>query len=428
MAKKSGVFIGIPNKGPSAAEFWIHLRRVIPYFPVGINWTFGDARKWLRKPIPEARTIIAQEAKRRNMEWLCMLDDDVLPPLSFLQALLNHGDPIVTGVYWTKTSPTEPIIFKTKGGGSYKDWVIGDYFDVWAAGLGCCLVNMEVFDEMPEPWFLWNYERQDGDTTTFIPQGEDYYFLDKAAKYGFPVMCDTRIQCDHIEPMSGSIYPGQEVIGEVYGITKDMIKQWKDDPSTVPGIPPIIQKQAREYRERVSIRRQELFNAVPGKKLSIGLRTVEEGFLSVGTSHEDDIQCDLDVVRLPLKARSVGAITMRFSFEYFAKPIQVMEELWRVCKKNAVIEIISTYGNTSKAISNPYAHSLVTESSFIYYSKEARESLGMPWSPDCDFDIIKIEQVPENDFLGKGERDTKFAARCYTNSIQHIRVVLKAVK
>lgn len=59
---------------------------------------------------------------------------------------------------------------------------------VWSVGMGCMLTKIDVFKQMPQPWFqyVWNNDTQD-------LSGEDIYFCNQVGDYGYEVFVDADI-------------------------------------------------------------------------------------------------------------------------------------------------------------------------------------------------------------------------------------------
>ena len=58
--------------------------------------------------------------------------------------------------------------------------------------MGACLIDLQVFRQIPEPWFEWTQGRKKGGVS------EDFYFCENIRKQ-IPVHVDTSIECGHID-------------------------------------------------------------------------------------------------------------------------------------------------------------------------------------------------------------------------------------
>jgi len=147
----------------------------------------------------------ALEIKAKNIFFL---GDDVTPPPNVLLQLLmrrRQGARVITGVYWTKGSPSQPYIWKGYLDAPYYDWHVGDYFKIDWSGCDCLLIDTEVFREIPPPWFSIDHAMVPNQKTV-NPSTEDLYFFSKLRQAGIEIWCDAGIQCGHIDRESSLVY------------------------------------------------------------------------------------------------------------------------------------------------------------------------------------------------------------------------------
>lgn len=138
------------------------------------------------------------------------LDDDVLTTAGVLQQLTSHNRDIVTGVYFLKSDPTEPLIFPTLGGGTSRYVPAGDNKqktqEAWMGSCGLSLVRTSVYrrlrDELKLPldkngnpeWYKTTAGRADA---MIVENGvmskggtEDAYFAGLAHSFGYSMLVD----------------------------------------------------------------------------------------------------------------------------------------------------------------------------------------------------------------------------------------------
>jgi len=120
--------VGIPMTGLIRAE-WAFARfgQVIP-----CNWSQFDVVSWISPYSPvdflvaDARNIIVHDVLQVGAEWLFFIDHDVvLPPdttLKLNERMINDAVPIMSGLYFTKSRPAEPLVYREIGGGYFADW------------------------------------------------------------------------------------------------------------------------------------------------------------------------------------------------------------------------------------------------------------------------------------------------------------------
>ena len=159
--------------------------------------------------VGKAREVIVRTALEWNADYLFWWDSDMkFSPSAFLR-LFRNNVPVVGALAFTARHPIHPVIFKINripdpnNTGEFldnseiifdypKDKLIGndDIGGELAMGGACMLYNMNVFKEIPEPWF----------STTGC--GEDWYFCHRCAEYGIPRYVDTRVKTLHKEHAS----------------------------------------------------------------------------------------------------------------------------------------------------------------------------------------------------------------------------------
>lgn len=238
------ILVGIPMTGLLRAE-WVLARygQVIP-----CNWSQTDAIQWidswspLNFAVADARNIIASACVEQGFEWLFFIDHDVILPPGIILKLndrMNEAKvPIWSGLYFTRSVPSEPLVYRGRGNSFYKDWKFGD--EVWVDGIpmGCTMIHSsilkvlydssetyevkgikvkKIFETPSRTWF-------DPETSSFYNAvgTEDLEFCNRVLKedafvkagwteYGdkeFPFLIDTNLFCRHIES-NGIQYPSR---------------------------------------------------------------------------------------------------------------------------------------------------------------------------------------------------------------------------
>lgn len=164
----------------------------------------------LNKPIAEARNEIVQFALDQGAHYIFWLDDDVIAPGDAFLKMYNHQKDIVNGVYWSKSNPPMPLLFRNHLEGPYWDWHIGDFIEIDAAGNGLTLVKTDVYRKISEtvggPWYSTDYSSFPGINSSPANNTEDLYFYAKARKAGYKIWADTSIQAFHYEKNSQILY------------------------------------------------------------------------------------------------------------------------------------------------------------------------------------------------------------------------------
>lgn len=148
-------------------------------------------------------------------EWLFLCNDDNLFPVDTIYRLLDHDVDVVSGLYFGRIQPFEPILFdswemvefNTNG----DKWKPGDgakterrwwnrhlmatgeqgLIKASAVGDGCLLIKRKVMETIPPLW--WEYGISATDSCD-----HDVNFSQKVIDAGFGLYCDLDLRVDHI--------------------------------------------------------------------------------------------------------------------------------------------------------------------------------------------------------------------------------------
>uniref|UniRef100_A0A7V3JAA2 Glycosyltransferase family 2 protein n=1 Tax=candidate division CPR3 bacterium TaxID=2268181 RepID=A0A7V3JAA2_UNCC3 len=249
---KNKLMLGIPTKGIVRYEWVIgRYSQVIP-----VNWSLSEfVAKYIDvdslfpvtwSPIGylvhDAYNLIVKSAVEGGFEWLLTIEDDVIVPQDLFVRIRKYVDggqyPVVSGLYFTKSNPSEPQIYRGRGNGPFRKWKMGEL--VWCDGvaMGCLLVHMsllrlmweespeytlpdgtktrKVFDTPAEKWF----DQETGQYKALVGT-QDLYWCDRVirekvleragwkriGKKKYPFLVDTTIFCRHIDLNTGLVYP-----------------------------------------------------------------------------------------------------------------------------------------------------------------------------------------------------------------------------
>lgn len=237
------ILIGTPATGLVRIE-WASARysQTIP-----MNWSqvqilqYYDSYVPLRYQVDDAQNLIVRECLKGDFEWLFLLEHDVLlPDTTFmkLNQYMREGKyPIISGLYYSRGRPSEPLVFKGRGNSVFDKFSIGDM--VWCDGVptGCLLIHHSIlrlmWNESPEyiirrPWGVEitrrvfetpRFEDVAGGMHNMVSGTSDLYWCDRVIKDNVlertgwtvpdptnPFLVDTSIFCKHINP-DGEQFP-----------------------------------------------------------------------------------------------------------------------------------------------------------------------------------------------------------------------------
>lgn len=238
------LMVGVPTLGVVRIEWDVHRRgQIIP-----INWQTGEVTAnhlpdtiGMGYHTADAQNLCLERAYLDKYEWMLLWEDDVLAPFDSMLRLAVHMEkmraPIISGLYFSKSEPSWPLVFRGRGSGAYRDFAIGDL--VWADGVptGFLLMHKSIVD-----WAWKNspdYQLPDGRKikqvfrfpreSWFDPEQDRYFaqmgtsdlaFCDRLlrenvfkktgwadlAKKKYPFLVDTNIYAQQID-LNGKLYP-----------------------------------------------------------------------------------------------------------------------------------------------------------------------------------------------------------------------------
>lgn len=153
-------------------------------------------------PVDQARTYLVQEALKMNADYVLFIDDDVCLPIDGLTKLITNIEKnnidIITGDYIIKNKPEHSIHLQLNEKGMVNELERIENQDSliksnWLIGLGCCLINIDLFKQAKPPWFVCHTGTNDEGSS------EDSHLTEMSFINGFNVYIDKSIKCLHID-------------------------------------------------------------------------------------------------------------------------------------------------------------------------------------------------------------------------------------
>lgn len=235
--------IGTPTVGIVRME-WVQARfgQTIP-----TNFSLVDVHQFMNPYAPigfqiaDAENLTAKVVVEGNFEWFLSWEDDNLPPLNALikinEYIIKKDVPIVSALYFTKSIPPEPILYRGMGQGHYANWKLGE--KVWVDGIpfGFTLIHGSIikalWDESPEYIVNGTVTRRvfDAPSESYVDPVTGGWMnqagtsdlawckrlmrdkiFEKAGwpeyqKKEFPLLVDTSLFVEHIDRQTGTKYP-----------------------------------------------------------------------------------------------------------------------------------------------------------------------------------------------------------------------------
>lgn len=166
--------------------------------------------------VATARNRIAQEALDEGVDYVLMVDNDVVLPEDVIINHLDDPKDVCLGyyahrdndnIYRGRTSVcklyqpngqkyfnypleseyTAAELIEKKENGEYK-------FQIHGGGMGCAMIRTDVFRRIRYPWYDWvNYSDDNRGMLS-----EDLYFCEECRHQNIPIYTDTRVGCGHM--------------------------------------------------------------------------------------------------------------------------------------------------------------------------------------------------------------------------------------
>lgn len=165
------------------------------------------------------RNILA-EPQLRNWKYILTLEDDNLIPadahIRLLESIELGPFDAVSGIYWTKGDYNMPMAygnpdeFRSTGNLEFRPRDIRDALtkgrtmEVNGIAMGCALWRMDLFREIPEPWFVTVNDVIENKGAACGTQ--DLVFCEKARRMGKRFAVDMRVRVGHFDIETGVTY------------------------------------------------------------------------------------------------------------------------------------------------------------------------------------------------------------------------------
>lgn len=149
----------------------------------------------IRMQVDMARNTLAKRALDEECDRILWIDSDMTFEPDLMERLsedLNEGYDVVSGLYFKRTFPAEPVIYsqidtEKPEAVTYWDYPLDTLFPIAGCGFGGVLMKTEVLRDLDEPPFL-----------PFLHLSEDLSFCVRMAEKGRKIACDSRIKLGHM--------------------------------------------------------------------------------------------------------------------------------------------------------------------------------------------------------------------------------------
>lgn len=206
------VVIAIPNEGHTLPEAYdnrmnwaIHMGSLVErskLAPVTKDGAIFELYHFTagRLLTPAAREALADHALANGMDYMLMVDDDMIIPMDMFERLYERQVDIVAPLAFTRNAPHCAVIYKCESGWdpvNKNDYFINHFVRNYpenelvrcdAVGFGAVLIDMNVIRKMKRPYFM-----------STCGTGEDILFCYNAQKQtGAKVYMDTSVRLGHL--------------------------------------------------------------------------------------------------------------------------------------------------------------------------------------------------------------------------------------
>lgn len=197
------ISIAIPYIGKWEPEWVEKTYRHLRCIPV--NWCEKMVFYSKVPSLSVARDTLVNQSLQNNCDYIFFLDSDMIfenpqnpnDAINMLYQSMNKDKSnkdakIVSGLYRAKQkqgfSYAMWLRVSEKGFGPIQKWT-GNWIDVDVAGLGCCLIDTQVFKSIERPWFRWELKDE---------ISEDFYFYRLAKNNGYNTHVFTDVKLSHL--------------------------------------------------------------------------------------------------------------------------------------------------------------------------------------------------------------------------------------
>lgn len=153
-----------------------------------------------------ARNFLIERVLESKAKYLLFIGDDTVLPYDGFKQLHRTAEKnpnaMIVGVYYVKCGG--PMV-DIKDGIHIREANVdpGQVFEVWQAGLDCALIPTSILRYLKEkdPDLPFCCVANGIEDIPFV--GEDNFFYHRLRKEGFKILCDTNVQCLHMDTATG---------------------------------------------------------------------------------------------------------------------------------------------------------------------------------------------------------------------------------
>jgi len=203
MNHKKGIYIAWLNQGEIRVENahiiarWVRENKYHTHLGLDFHASFPSA-----KPIINNRNQIALDfLKKKEYEYLLMIDDTIIPPMNLLDLSLYDKDVMTPILFAYRQDAIVPLVLKKREG--KKDYEVATFngdeglVEVDAVGTGCIMIHRRVLEHPKMRFPFKNKWNKDGVRIL----GQDLNFCKRVKEAGFKIWVHLDYICDHWTPV-----------------------------------------------------------------------------------------------------------------------------------------------------------------------------------------------------------------------------------
>jgi hypothetical protein len=169
------IAIAIPNTGTIKAQTAFSLCRMLKDFPHDYDVLFHEGSM-----LHVMRERLVQKAIDLKCTHVLFVDSDMAFDKDAVLKLIKRKKDIVGANYHKRKLPAEATVQNPKK--------LSGLTTCDSVATGFLLINLDVFKNLPQPWFFWG---ENGES-------EDFWFCRLARENGYKVWCDLEVGIKHV--------------------------------------------------------------------------------------------------------------------------------------------------------------------------------------------------------------------------------------
>ncbi|MBI5872005.1 methyltransferase domain-containing protein [archaeon] len=132
--------------------------------------------------------------------------------------------------------------------------------------------------------------------------------------------------------------------------------------------------------------------AIACTKLNLGCgKAIKQGYINVDKEAFEGVDklLDLEKFPYPFKDNTFELVDLDNTFEHLSSQVRALEEIWRICKPNAIVNIFSPHFASMSTFQDPTHKRGVSWNYFTFFDKENKRFCDYNFK--CNFRTISKE-------------------------------------